>query len=699
MTVVLSMALIGSSVLITHLIFLKRMKDDVTEDCETSAVNMARRILDDEDFYEFILSYAEKMRALYAENYDDLVYHYENGFSSREEEAEYYSGLTAPFFPASSGFGTSYEQLLFKNNYESLLHELLLVSKSFNTEGGFIYIYDAEHDYLVYLMDCTSYDSTHYAYPASIKRPAKEWSEVAKGKLTATTYETVDKYGVPFAYGTYPITRRQTDEVVAYVSYNYDLEGVRSTEKGFTSTITVTMVIAMVIITAIYLLLAEFFLIRNIRKLSASTLMFTDNLVKNGKLTLVDGGVRTRDEVGTLSSQFGVMQQKIAEYVETIAEKTEEEHRRETELSIAAEIQNEELPIAAYDDKMVSVRAVFTAAKEVGGDFYDYFYVDEKRFAVVIADVTGKGIPAALFMMKVKSLIKTKLKATGDLKKTMEEVNDALLENNRAGLFVTAFVGVIDVENKNMLAVSAGHEKPYLLKDGKVEKLNLNSNFVLGGIKGFTYKTEEVYLGDNRLFLFTDGLNEAINDLNEEFGYGRVEKILEEAVDKTHEETLNSIQTELKSFVGEKEPFDDVTLFMVELHKEGCSLRFENPDFDAIEKATDAVFGAFPSIEKDVLSKIGVVIDEIFNNLISYEKKDNFVVTLKAKTENGKFAMVISSNGEPFDPLSAPETRDGVGVDDSILGGFGIMLAKSLSSDISYSREDDKNVLTIVFDY
>ena len=695
MTVILSMALIGASVLIASLFFTERTQKDADNDCAMAAANMAKRL--DESYGGFIVNYAASMRQIYEDNYEDLVYHEQHGFASREEEAEYYKSLTAPLFPASTGFGMSYAQSEFRNNYNFVMQELLLVSNNFNTEGGYIYLYDSQNDYIVFMMDCTDDDSPLYAFPASIQRPSPQWKSAVGDANTVVTY-LKKLNGVQYCYGTYPLLDEDEGTVVAYVGFNYDMAKLQTAQREFITTITIIMVIVMAVITLVYLLLAEYFLIKNIRKLSRSTVAFSDNLAEGKRLTYVDSGVKSRDEVGMLSAQFGVMQHKLIEYVDTIAQKTAEEHRRGAELSIAAEIQQEELPPSAYSDEAVSVRASFTAAKEVGGDFYDYFYVDEGRVAVVIADVTGKGIPAALFMMKAKSIIKSEVKATEDLVRAMAKANDAILENNRAGLFVTAFVGVVDVRTRRMTCVSAGHEKPYLVgEDGSVERLNVHANFVLGGIAGFPYAADEVDLGDRRLFLFTDGLNEAIDGNEEEFGYQRVEDALRISAHLGQDQVLTAMQDALGAFVGDKEPFDDVTMLSFALKDAALHLRFDDPDYDVIEQTTEAVNAAFPQLERDVLAKAGVIIDEILNNLVSYEKKEGFVVIVDAAVKADGLTLVFSSNGDAFNPLQTKEKPLTSDAAEATLGGWGIAITRSLSSGVSYARVDDRNVLEVTF--
>ncbi len=299
-----------------------------------------------------------------------------------------------------------------------------------------------------------------------------------------------------------------------------------------------------------------------------------------------------------------------------------------------------------------------------------------------------------MFMMKAKELIKTRLKERKSLDATMFEVNNALLEGNKTGLFVTAFVGVIDMKSKEMECISAGHERPYLIGND-IERLDVNCNFVLGGIKNFKYKVENFKLNDRCLFVFTDGLNEAINNENVEFDYSGIVQSLEKSKDLSVDEILANIKTDLQQFVGEKEAFDDITLMAVETESpKKLSLDFVNPDLSIIETATDEFNKTFAYVDKDILAKMDVVIDEMLNNYVSYENKEGYQINVSAEDSNGAIILVFTTNGAEFDPLSV-EDKYLVSVSEAGIGGFGITITRNIVDDINYKRKCNKNVLTI----
>ena len=201
-------------------------------------------------------------------------------------------------------------------------------------------------------------------------------------------------------------------------------------------------------------------------------------------------------------------------------------------------------------------------AKEVGGDFYDFFRIDDKRLAIVVADVSGKGVPAALFMAIGKSLIKDHSYFHDDLSEVFRIVNNVLCDNNKEDLFITAFEGVIDLDTGKMIYVNAGHELPFIYKKGVGFKpVQMKPAFVLGGMKNIKFITGEINLekGDI-IFEYTDGVTEATNTKNELYGMDRLTNILNDCGDISPFDLLPRVKKDIDEFVGDAPQFDDITL-------------------------------------------------------------------------------------------------------------------------------------------
>jgi hypothetical protein len=251
------------------------------------------------------------------------------------------------------------------------------------------------------------------------------------------------------------------------------------------------------------------------------------------------------------------------------AEASRETERISAELNVANHIQTSMLPnlFPAFPEREeFDIYAGMTPAKEVGGDFYDFFMVDDRHLAVVIADVSGKGVPAALFMVIGKTLIKDHTQPGRDLGEIFTEVNELLCESNSEGLFITAFEGVLDLDTGEFVYVNAGHDAPFIYRrDGFYEPLAVKSGFVLAGMENTRFSEGKIVLGaGDKLFHYTDGVTEATNIHNVLYGKERLLNVLNENKGQTPKETLSSVKADIDNFVGEVPQFDDITMLCVE---------------------------------------------------------------------------------------------------------------------------------------
>lgn len=258
--------------------------------------------------------------------------------------------------------------------------------------------------------------------------------------------------------------------------------------------------------------------------------------------------------------------------LERQAKDSEERQRIETELDVANRIQADMLPciFPAFPERPeFDIYAVMNPAKEVGGDFYDFFMVDEQHLAVVIADVSGKGIPAALFMVIGKTLIKDHTKPDISLGAVFSEVNDLLCDANSEGLFITAFEGVLDLVTGEFHFVNAGHEIPFIARAGEdYEPYRIKPGFVLAGMENMKYQAGSIQLAPgDKIFQYTDGVTEAMNGKEELYGMERLGSVLRMNTAKKPEELLAAVKADVDVFAGGAPQFDDITMLCVEYVK------------------------------------------------------------------------------------------------------------------------------------
>ena len=279
--------------------------------------------------------------------------------------------------------------------------------------------------------------------------------------------------------------------------------------------------------------------------------------------------IRSNDEIGDLSRDIRTMQENIVTNTENLARMTAERERTATELELAARIQADALPNifpAFPEHREFDIFAGMTPAKEVGGDFYDFFLIDETHLGIVMADVSDKGVPAALFMMSAKSLIRTYAKMETSPAQVMQAVNDRLCENNREFMFVTVWFGILDFSTGRITAVNAGHELPALMPaGGRFDLIRERSGVMVGARKGVRYREQEIDLTPGaKLFLYTDGVPDAHSPAGTRFGEERMVLALNEGCEKSPEDLLLHMRKAVDAFAQDTAQFDDLTMLCLE---------------------------------------------------------------------------------------------------------------------------------------
>lgn len=282
--------------------------------------------------------------------------------------------------------------------------------------------------------------------------------------------------------------------------------------------------------------------------------------------------IRTGDEIEHLCQSIKKMEQDIYHYIHNLMDVTAEKERIGAELNVATQIQASMLPCifpAFPDCPGFDIYATMQPAKEVGGDFYDFFLVDKDHLAFVMADVSGKGVPAALFMVIAKTLIKKHAQGGSEPGKAFETANNQLCENNEAGMFVTAWMGIMEISTGKCVSVNAGHNPPVLYrKGGEFEYMESPSNLVLAAVDGIEYEQAEFQLapGDT-LYLYTDGVTEATDVKDELYGEERLQEVLNRNRGLDPDKLLQKVKEDMDAFVKEMPQFDDITMLALKIQE------------------------------------------------------------------------------------------------------------------------------------
>ena len=280
--------------------------------------------------------------------------------------------------------------------------------------------------------------------------------------------------------------------------------------------------------------------------------------------------ISTGDEIEGLSKAFNIMAIDLDEYMTNLTRVTAEKERIGAELDVATHIQASMLPniFPAFPERQeFDIYAAMDPAKEVGGDFYDFFMVDDRHIAIVVADVSGKGVPAALFMVIGKTLIKDHTQLNRSLSDVFTEVNNLLCESNSEGLFITAFEGVLNLETGEFNYVNAGHEMPFIYRreKGQYEAYKMKPGFVLAGMEDMKFRGGSITLNvGDKIFQYTDGVTEATDKDNGLYGMERLERILNTCQTDSPKETLDKVRRDIDTFVGDAPQFDDLTMLCLE---------------------------------------------------------------------------------------------------------------------------------------
>ena len=278
--------------------------------------------------------------------------------------------------------------------------------------------------------------------------------------------------------------------------------------------------------------------------------------------------VGNKSEAGVLAEAFRTMILDLDTYIKNLTMITTENERIATELNVAKQMQADMLPniFPAFPEREeFEIYAMMEPAKEIGGDFYDFFMIDKDHLGIVIADVSGKGIPAALFMVITRTLISNWARNDIPPKEVLEKVNNQLCEGNESAMFVTAWMGILEISSGELTYSSAGHDPPFLKrKDTSFEEIQINKNLMLGAMDSIYYKQSviKLYQGD-RLFLYTDGVTEANNQAEQLFGKKRLLDSLNKVSHKSLEDALTQIKGDIDAFANEEPQFDDITMVML----------------------------------------------------------------------------------------------------------------------------------------
>ena len=386
-----------------------------------------------------------------------------------------------------------------------------------------------------------------------------------------------------------------------------------------------------------------------------------------------------------------------------------EQEKINSELSIAKLIQESSLPnvFPPYPDNSdFDIFASMETAKEVGGDFYDFYFIDNDNFMFLIADVSGKGVPAALFMMTVKTHINNLALIGFSPKELIKVINKKICENNKQGFFVTMLICIVNVKTGKLTIINCGHNLPLIKhKNGEYNFIKLDANLPLGLFENFDFKIYETQFEEgDMLFTYTDGVTEAFNDKEELFGETRLLKALNNIKDKKNiKDVLSDIKTELKTYTNSVAQSDDITMLGFHYLNNQKNQNLLYYDDAKIENYTAFYNWLHNTIEpwnlsNELINKIDLCAEEIFINIASYAYPEKTgKVEISVEKIDDEIILKFVDTGFAYNPLTKPDPDITLPPEKRQIGGLGIFMVKQSAKNVHYERNVNKNVLTMTF--
>ncbi|MCQ2489045.1 MAG: SpoIIE family protein phosphatase [Clostridia bacterium] len=455
-------------------------------------------------------------------------------------------------------------------------------------------------------------------------------------------------------------------------------------------------VLVFAVLFALVYLLIKRVVVNQIKEINSSLSMITD-----GNLDVVVD-VRSNEEFASLSDDINKTVDTLKRYIDEASARIDEE------LNFAKNIQASALPsvFPAFPQRPeIDIYASMDPAKEVGGDFYDFYFTHMYKFNFLVADVSGKGIPAAMFMMRAKTELKSLTEADMPIEEVFTHGNAALCEGNDAGMFVTAWQGSIDLQSGLVKYANAGHNPPLVRHaDGKFEYLHGRPGFVLAGMDTVKYKPQELQLGPGDIvFVYTDGVTEATNAEQELYGEDRLLAAANSKYFESAEELCHYIKADVDAFVGDAPQFDDITMVAFRFLgiPEVPSITFAEAKIDDITAVTAFVEEEFEKrdISPKVTVTMSIAIDEIYSNIVKYGYRDTVgpvKVEIIEKQEPHAICVKFIDMASPYNPLMKKDPDITLSAEERGIGGLGIFMVKKSMDDVKYRYENGQNVLTLI---
>lgn len=426
-----------------------------------------------------------------------------------------------------------------------------------------------------------------------------------------------------------------------------------------------------------------------------------------------DGGiVAIATDITALKNAEQAAEDAKARLADSLALVEAAKARMQEELNVGRDIQRSMLPSvfpAFPDRKEMELHAMLEPALEVGGDLYDFFLVDDHRLCFVIGDVSGNGVPAALFMAMTKIMVKTRAASDPSPASIVTHVNDALSADNESCMFVTLYIGILNLRDGTLLTTNAGHNHPLLKRrDGRFEWLTAQDGPLVGPMPGIAFKESMIQLAPgDELFFYTDGVTEADNARRELFGNDRLKRVLDQSQAGSVADRISAVMNAVKTFAADASQADDITMLGIRYYgvapSDAAAAVFRQTipnQLTAIPVLQEAfeLYVAQWAGARPLIPTLNMALDDLLNNVVQYAFPNDPTehhIEVQGDVRDGSVILIITDDGIPFNPLTVAPPDLSLLLHEREIGGLGIHLVRSMFDEVAYHRAVGHNVLTV----
>ena len=606
------------------------------------------------------------------------------------------------------------------NNFDNYLKEekeeeyyndymkLILLGQMKEVSRIYIIQVDDKFEECTYIFDAVNIDTAVYDVGEKAKINSKRYKRKLKNlysmKRPKENYMKRSSKNAEDSYFTTLVPVRKADgEIVGILGIQYSIKKLVVSGVSFSIwSSLITILIIIVISILVYRFFRKNIVLPIIDICDESKRFASENTIVKEKMLeekLIEENSKIT-EIRELAQSIDKMECDTIKYIDNLNAATKERERVGTELKLASAIQKSMLANDLSNSSSFNISATMMPAKEVGGDFYDFYMIDDNHLALVIADVAGKGIPAALFMMITKVLLKTRMSISLTPAEVLTVVNKEIYKNNQTNMFITVWLGVLELSTGTLTFSNAGHEDIAIYRDNKKFTIHKKKHgIVLGAFEDYEYKNYHLKLNSrDKLFLYTDGVVEAMNKDGTMFGIERMLEALNKSKDDKVGEILTNVQVDVDKFVGEATQFDDLTMLAIEYIGVNKEMK---ETFKAKKEELEKVLSFVNEASEDYLNpkfipKIDLAVEEIFINIVKYAYNGgDGDVDIEVKATDNKVVISFEDTGVAFNPLEIEEADVTLPIEEREIGGLGIYMVRKIMDNVEYMYKENRNVLVI----